>query len=173
MRSTSVRSVVNGSPLGGLLRACCCMRVSARKIDSPVSGVPARIDADVLILPREISDDRGLYDDSVLTLAKDLREAGITAEYQHPAEAREWIGERGVDILVAFIVGIASNAGWAALGALLRQRHAGDPVRVRAARISDREAGVDWEWFEVEGPGEDVADALEALRHNGGEAEEH
>ena len=45
---------------------------------------------DVLILPREVSDGRGLYDDSMVTLAKEIRVAGVTADYQHDANARKW-----------------------------------------------------------------------------------
>lgn len=145
------------------------MAATVREIDPPIAPAPESVDVDVLILPREIEDGVGLYDDSALTLAKDLREAGVTAEYQHPADARGWIGERGADILIAFIVGIASNAAWSAISGLLRRQHAADSVRVRVSRIRDRKSNRDWEWFELEGTGDEVADALESLRPGDGE----
>ena len=42
-----------------------------------------------LILPREVSDGRGLYDDSVVTLGEEIRAAGVSADYQHDANSRK------------------------------------------------------------------------------------
>ncbi len=139
------------------------MSVTARPIDPPSVPLPDSVDADVLIFPREVIESDGLYDDSALTLAKELRKDGVTAEYQHGPGSRQWIGERGVDIVLSLILGIASNAGWDALCGLLRLRHPSDSVRITLARCRQTESGVEWEWFEAEGPGEDVARALEQL----------
>ena len=53
-----------------------------------------------------------------MTLVKELREAGASAEFLHGAESRSFIGEKAVDVLaVNLVIGIAGNAGWAALRA--------------------------------------------------------
>jgi hypothetical protein len=50
---------------------------------------------DLLIVPREVSDGRDFYDDFVVTLAKQVRVAGVAADYEHDASSsRTWIGER-------------------------------------------------------------------------------
>jgi hypothetical protein len=137
---------------------------TARPIDAPNLSLPDEMPGDVLILPREIDGDVGLYDDSVVTLAKGLRRLGITATYLHDADSREWIGEKGIDaIVLSLIVGICSSAGWAGIEALLRGRTS-SAVRVRVARCKHSSAGdPEWEWFEVEGSAAEVADALKTL----------
>jgi hypothetical protein len=144
----------------------CCQNptvVIAKLIDSPSVTLPAELPVDILVFPRQISDGRGLYDDSVVTLVKELREAGATAAYQHDRESREWIGEKAVPaVALMIVVGIATNAGWEALRAVFR-RHKSDRVHVKAARCTQTSAGTRWEWFEAEGTGDELATALEAL----------
>jgi hypothetical protein len=136
--------------------------IGARPI-AGLAALPDELPADVLILPREIDGDVGLYDDSVDTLAKELRSRGVTAVHRHEADSREWIGEKGIGpIVLSFIVGIASSAGWAGIVALARGCTSG--VRARVARCKQTPAGTEWEWFEVEGSGPDVAEALAMLQ---------
>jgi hypothetical protein len=136
---------------------------TAKPIDPPLV-LPNVVTVDVLILPRRIGEDGvGLYDDSVLTLAKELREAGAQAEYQHATNSRRWIGEKGVPpVVLDLLIGIAGNAGWAALRAVCRG-HKNQGVRVRVARCKQKKTETQWEWFEAEGPGGEVATAIEAL----------
>jgi hypothetical protein len=145
--------------------------MTSRPIEAPVADLPDDLRADVLILPRETAGDVGRYDDSVSTLAKQLRASGATATYLHEADSREWIGEQGIDpIVLSFIVGLASNAGWAGIAALARRTSGG--VRAKVARCKETPDGTEWEWFEVEGPGAEVADALQALQPGPGNSDE-
>jgi hypothetical protein len=146
--------------------------VSADPVDPLLARLPEEIDIDLLILPRRLGPEgEGLYDDSVLTLAKDLRAEGFSADYLHPAEDRRWIGEKSaVALVVEFVVGVGGNAGWAALYALFRRKPE-QKVRVRVARKKDLVAKQEWEWIEAEGPGEEVARSLEALAPLNGEDE--
>lgn len=76
--------------------------VSAKPIDAPSVMLPAELPrVDVLLLPREISEGRGLYDDSVDMLAKEIRASGATAQYQHDVSSRGWIGEKHLPIIVS------------------------------------------------------------------------
>jgi len=131
----------------------------------PNVPLPDRVDVDVLVLPREVASSGGaLYDDSAVTFAKELRSLGATAGYQHKPAARQWIGERSaVAIVLTFVIGVASNAGWAALKSLFASRYANDRVKGKIARCTRAPNSVTWEWFEVDGKGEEVARILEAL----------
>jgi len=132
-------------------------------IDPPDIPLPSDLgDDDVLVLPREIAEDgKGMYDDSVLTIAKEFRSIGLRARYQHDPDSREWIGEYGVSpIALDLLIGIASNAGWAALCWLLIRKHGHDAVRVRVGRFKKTKDGISATWYSVKGPGADVAKAL-------------
>jgi hypothetical protein len=131
-------------------------------------GIPLPSDFlgdDVVILPREVAEDgRGLYDESVLTIVKEFRADGVRARYQHGPSSRTWIGERGISTEVtALLIGIASNAGWAALCRLLRRNHGPDHVRVRVGRFRKTKSEMTWEWYRVEGPGAAVANVLATI----------
>jgi hypothetical protein len=129
--------------------------------EAPAIPLPDRMHVDVVVLPREDSQGTGSYDDSVLTLAKELRAVGTSADYQHEPEARQWIGERSVAaIALAFVLGIASNAGWDALKLLFSTRYARDRVKGKVARCTQTADQLTWEWFDVDGTGEEVARAL-------------
>jgi hypothetical protein len=138
--------------------------MTAKPIDPPSISLPEEIGVDALLLPRKLGEDgMGLYDDSVLTLVKELRAAGATADYQHAADARRWIGEKGVPpVVIDLLVALGGNAGWAALCAVCRSRGS-DRMRARVARYRHADSETRWDWFEVEGSGEDVATAIEAL----------
>lgn len=143
-------------------------------ISAPSTELPATIDTDAVVLPREIDiNGRGLYDDSVITIAKELRSEGATASYQHDQASRGWIGEDGLAVIVLDLaIGIASNAGWSALSRVLRKNHPDDRVRVRVARFRKTGPNVGLDWFKVEGSGADVARALDAIQGRTQEAPE-
>ena len=144
--------------------------MSIKPIEPP-SGLemPETPSADAVVLPRETDGEIGLYDDSVVTLVKELREAGASAEFLHGAESRSFIGEKAVDVLVVnLVIGIASNAGWDALRAVLSRRGK-KPVEVKAARYEEEADGKRWEWIEAKGEAEAVAAAINAWRGEGGE----
>jgi hypothetical protein len=138
-----------------------CM--SIEPIEAPAGlNLPETPSADAVVLPRETDGEVGLYDDSVVTLVKELREAGASAEFLHSAESRSFIGEKAVDVLaVNLVIGIAGNAGWAALRVVLSRRGK-KPVEVKAARYEERADGKRWEWVEAKGEGAAVAAAIDA-----------
>jgi hypothetical protein len=132
-------------------------------VDPPDIPLPSDFgDDDAIVLPREIGEDgHGLYDDSVLTIAKEFRSQGVHASYQHDPESRDWIGEYGVSPLVLdLVIGIASNAGWAALCWLLVRNHGADSVRVRVGRFTKTKEETSATWYSIKGPGAEVAKAL-------------
>jgi hypothetical protein len=127
--------------------------------------VPNEILGDVIVMPREIGPSgEGLYDDSVITIVKDFRAVGVSADFEHQPDARGWIGEQAAAIYVIdLIIGIASHAGWNALCWIVGKQHKSDQVRVRVARCHQTATETTWEWHELEGSGEAVAKALAAI----------
>ena len=138
--------------------------VEPREIEPPTElGIIPEDAPDVLILPARVEDGVGLYHDSVVTLVKELRAAGVSAGYQHGPEARRWIGHKGVSAIVLDVVlGIVGNAGWAGIYALLR-RGGSSQIRVRITRVHHAGLGPDSLWYEIEGPARDVAEILKQL----------
>lgn len=149
--------------------------MTSARIDAPDIPVPTVLSEDVVVLPRELSDEGvGLYDDSVITLVKELQQLGVDASFQHGPEARNWIGEKAVaKIVIDLIVGIGSSAGWSAVCRLFGQAHKDDRVRVRAGRFRQQDGATSWEWYEFEGTGDAVAKAMAQIEPPAGtDAEE-
>jgi hypothetical protein len=145
-----------------------------REIEPP-APLPEKLEADLVVLPREITmDGRGLYDDSVITIVKELRSLGADATYQHEKDDRAWIGEQSAEaVALALIIGVASNAGWSGLQALFRHSFSGKRVHVRVGHYEELADGSrKAEWYEIEGNGEQVADALRQLEVSKGRDEE-
>ncbi len=129
--------------------------VRAEAAPPPPVPLPEPMLADVVILPREIdSEGRGLYDSSVVTVVKELRDEGVSASYQHDRDSRSWIGEYGLGaIVLSLIVGIGSNAGWRGICRLLQRQHGTDQVRVTIGRYRQTAEYTTWEWYELERTG--------------------
>ena len=146
----------------------------ARKIETPITA-PEKLGADLVVLPREITEDgRGLYDDSVITIVKELRSLGTDARYQHDENDRAWIGEESAaTIALDLIIGIASGAGWSGLQALFRGSFSTRRVHVRVGRYEQlAEGSTKAEWYELDGNGAEVSEMLHELERGEGRDEE-
>ncbi len=143
--------------------------VSCRAAEPPAFPVPDTLPGDLVVLPSAVSEDGiGLYDSSVVDLVKQLRAEGVDASYLYGPAEREWVSEKGFtsDVL-SFVLGVASNGAWEGLINLLRRNHARSPVKGKVTRCVQRADGTTmWEWYEVEGTGEEVAKAFESLKNN-------
>lgn len=133
--------------------------------DPPDVPLPAELDGDVVVLPREVeSDGRGLYSDTAVGIVKEFRAEGVSARYQHDQGERSWVGEKALaEVAIALVIGIASNAGWAALCRIVRREHGADRVSIRVGRLRKTRKETSWEWYKIEGSGRAVADALTAI----------
>jgi hypothetical protein len=139
-------------------------RVVVKRGEPPIIPLPEAITVDVVVLPLEVDQDgTGLYSDSALMLVKELRSLEIQAQYQHPQDSRTWVGERSfAAVAFEWILGVSSNAGWAALCLLLRRKGKAS-VRIKLARCTQSGSETVWEWAELEGDGTAIADALERI----------
>jgi hypothetical protein len=80
------------------------------------------VGAPLVILPLREVGDIGIYPTSTLTLAKQLRSAGVSAFYLHDSEHRRFVVKKSAlgEVAAALLVGIGSNAAWDAIKALFR-----------------------------------------------------
>ncbi|MFC8492452.1 hypothetical protein ACFUJU_16975 [Streptomyces sp. NPDC057235] len=133
-----------------------------RQIDPPYQVVPATSPHAVLVLPRELGEDGSAwYHDTALDLVKALKHEGVDASFAHTADERRWLGEKSqLQYALDAVVGIIAAGAYDGIKLLLRGRHRSVPVRLRVTRQSSE--GV-WEWYEIEGDGEGVAEALGQL----------
>jgi hypothetical protein len=104
-----------------------------------------------------------VYPDQLVSTVKALRADGISARWYHDADHRLWSGERSALVtlvIIPFIVGIGSSAGWAGLARLLKRR-GDDQVKLKIGYSK----GPDHEerWLELEGTSADVAATLEKI----------
>jgi hypothetical protein len=120
-------------------------------------------DADVVFLPMRLEGQEGVYPERAVGFFKDINQEGLAARWLHDADQRLWYGERtGVleVVVIPLILGIGSNAGWAAVVHLLSRKRARVKLEIghRSSRHGDQER-----WLRVEGDSSEVANVLERL----------
>jgi hypothetical protein len=123
---------------------------------------------DVVFFPERTEGEVGVYSDDLKAIVKQLRAEGVEAGYLHEAEHREWVGRRGVPLLVPFVIGIASSfigtAAWVAFARILKGTFGQQRLSVRYGKLNDDRSGIDGELFQAEGNADDVIKAIEKLR---------
>ena len=142
----------------------------------PAYHVPESLDADLVILPREIDEDgMGLYEGILTDAVKRLRVEGVKAAYMHEADERDWIGEKGfAETALGIIIAATGEAVWEGvkkLVALLRsdneQGRAERPLKLKVGSYTTRPDGTfTHEWLEIEGSFEQIEKALGRIRPN-------
>jgi hypothetical protein len=123
------------------------------------------MELDVVVMPSAVDELGTAFTGSDVALVRELQELGATSDYLQPESARLAYTERSVGALIlTFVVGVASNAGWSALRALLSGKRAVTPVRATIARRTETNGASAWEWYEIEGSGSEVAEAIDMIR---------
>lgn len=122
---------------------------------------------DVVLLPQEIDGDIGIYRDEQTMVVKELRAQGVDAAFLHDSEHRHWLALKGSDIVIPLIVqfGVSflASGSWELVANLLRGRFGKATLAVKFGRTRELESGTETEWFEAEGDGDAVAEALRIL----------
>jgi hypothetical protein len=140
-----------------------------RATEPPAVPMPDTLPGELVVLPNAVSEAGiGQYDSSMVDLVKQLRAEGVDASYQHNAENREWVGEKGVAVdVLSFVIGIASNGAWEGFMLFLRRHHTKSRVKGKVARcVKAADGTTTWEWYEIEGTGEDVAKMIETYKND-------
>jgi hypothetical protein len=121
--------------------------------------------AEVTVLPLRLTDEGGLYSDDSSHLVQFLKADKVQAAFLHSADQREYqvlMGETPVDFVIAFLTHIAAIATWdtvaGRLQAILKRRHG----RVKIVEVVQEGGTTRASWFEVEGDGDTIANAMRA-----------
>jgi len=100
-------------------------------------------------------------------IVKLLREAGLRVEHSVPSDRRVQVGRWSADFLLPILMfaqqALANGAGNLLADAIRQRLHTmlpGQRLHVRVAKV--RTDDMDADWFEGDGPAEDV---IEAMRH--------
>lgn len=122
---------------------------------------------DAVILPQQTDGDLGIYRDEQVALKKELLAAGVDADFLHDPEHRTWLGLKG-DVVINLAIGLLTSGAVAAIQGWLTNTFGRSHVRLKVVRVrhSEETGESRAEWYEAEGNGEDVARALEAIRHD-------
>ncbi|MGC2487036.1 MAG: hypothetical protein WA359_12425 [Acidimicrobiales bacterium] len=136
--------------------------------DQPDIPLPKTSNLDVIVLPSEITElGIALYEGTMVTSVKELKELGVKAEFANPPSERAWITQEslageGINI----VVGILSAGGWDAIKALVLRRTNGH-VRARIFSGSITKDGIQWNYFSANGTGEAVGAQIDAYLGSG------
>jgi hypothetical protein len=98
-----------------------------------------------------------------VAIAQELNALGVTAEWSESAKSRAWAARRSADqiqLVVDLVIGVASNAAWARLVAILRGRK---HQRIRAIVGSRVSKDAIERWVQLDGEAETVAGILRDL----------
>lgn len=129
--------------------------------DPPPYALSQFEEADVVLLPMYMDGDQAIYADGTTMAVKRLRALGARAAWAHDASHRAWYGERGAgEVVVAFVVGILSSAGWDAIKLFFSQGSAHVQLKMFYRTSTD---GSEERWIELQGHSKDVSDVLDRL----------
>lgn len=120
---------------------------------------------DVVLYPKRVDGDVGIYDRSIIDVFKSLRAAGVDVAYYHAKEDRRWLHEMSAELLIALVIGIAGNAAWDAIRALIQPHQHGE-LHIKLVR-TENALGRESQWFEAKGSPREVVDALDRLLGTG------
>jgi len=135
--------------------------INVASLDAATTTRILDVGNDVVLLPINVDDEVGIYPQSSVFSAKDLRQAGIDAAFLDPSANRRFVLQQSADVLLTLAIGVASNAVWAGLSRYLRTMGA-SRMRLRVFRFRSPDGGSLQGW-EVEGESEAVLDALDRL----------
>jgi hypothetical protein len=138
-------------------------------VPRPSSAVGPLFSAPAVLAPSRRSGRLGVYDESVGSVAQELNALGVVAEWSEPAGSRVWAARRSADqiaLVVDLVIGVASNAAWEGLVAILHRR---GRQRVRATVGSRVTEEATERWVQIDGEAEAVANILRDLNPWAGE----
>jgi hypothetical protein len=128
--------------------------------------------AAIVILPEEERGDVGVYSDSYLMIAKELRAQGVDISYKHDYAHRLWRGRKGLGIVTPLEIEVAlaviPSSFFFALQQLLDRRGSKDSVKVRVVHVTGRTPS-SADVFEAEGSPAEVVEALRTFEEGRGD----
>lgn len=133
------------------------------ELPTEVRALAIRSDAGITVLPLNVSNGQGVYSERSVMLVKQLRAVAADAVFAQPSDERLFEVKKSVEaVVVALVIGIASNVSWDLMKQLLR-RWKEDRLSVTYVELEEgnRRRGQAWR---VEGDADDVIRAIDRLR---------
>lgn len=137
--------------------------IETQVLDLEVARRAVESGADVVVLPIGRRDDKAVYSDSSIDIAKVLRGAGLQLAFLDPDDQRIYEVKKGAttDIVIAFAVNLASSGAWDAIKAVLAATR--PRLSVSYSSFSSHDSDVTGQTWRVEGDSAAVIEALERL----------
>jgi hypothetical protein len=134
-----------------------------RIVPRPASAVGPLFSAPAVLAPYRRSGRLGVYDEAVASVAQELNALSVVTEWSEPAESRAWDARRSADeiaLAVDLVIGVASNAAWQGLVAILHRRGRRRIRAIVGSRVTEEATE---RWVQVDGEAGAVADILRDL----------
>jgi hypothetical protein len=134
-------------------------------IDPEMANRARTVDGSIVLMPVRYIEGRAVYAQSLITMVKRLRAAGLDAAFLDPPEQRTFEVRKGAleTAIITVALGMASSAAWDALKAFFRA-HAPGRLSVTYVDLED-EAGQRGTAWKVDGDRDAVLAAIDKLRH--------
>lgn len=145
------------------------VRAEPTDIDAAMVARAEAVAAPLVVLPIRHVNGQGVYTQTSMLLVKQLRAAGLSAEFLDPPESRTFEVKKGVftEIIVTIALNIGASAAWDAIKAVFRSRSVGEQPKLSVTYVDldskDGERGKAWK---VEGDSDAVLQAIDKLRQN-------
>lgn len=141
------------------------VEVNPTVTDPAVVSAAWGVAVDVLVMPMRNVNGVAVYSQESLDLVKELRAAGLTAAFLHgPSERIFEAKKSAVAVLGAIALGIATNAGWDGVKALMRRGGPTGKLAVTFTDLKDQQTSA-MSWT-VTGDSDAVLDAIDKLRRS-------
>jgi hypothetical protein len=127
--------------------------------------VPELPEGAIVVLPASVEGDMGIYPNGALMLVKEMRAAGIPAQFLHDPEHRQWqvhMGEIPLDLLIGVSSGLISSGIWASFSHLVGNHFPKQTVHLHVVRQRRKADGsLDSTTVELTGTGPQLKPLLE------------
>lgn len=139
-------------------------------IDPEMANRARTVEGSIVLMPVRYVEGRAVYAQSLITMVKRLRAAGLDATFLDPPEKRTFEVRKGAleTAIITLVLGMASSAAWDALKAFFRA-HTPGRLSVTYVELQD-DAGQRGTAWKVDGDRDAVLEAIDKLRRGEPEA---
>lgn len=133
-------------------------------IDAEMANRAMTVDGSIVLMPVRYVEGRAVYEQSLITMVKRLRAAGLDATFLDPPEQRTFEVRKGAldSAIITVALGVASSAAWEALKAFFK---AHTPGRLSVTYVDlENDAGQRGTAWKVDGDRDAVLEVVDKLR---------
>ena len=139
-------------------------------IDAEMANRAMTVDGSIVLMPVRYVEGRAVYEQSLITMVKRLRAAGLDATFLDPPEQRTFEVRKGAleSVIITVTLGVVSSAAWDALKAFFKA-HTPGRLSVTYVDLED-DAGQRGTAWKVDGDRDAVLEVIDKLRRGEKEA---